>query len=423
MRWGDVTARLRRARVAVLAGCAALTVGLAGCGDDEPAEPVPATMDGAVLDPWFEAMERSADEPARVVVMGDSVSEGLGLAGDLDRRWVDRLQVTLRTRVGAEACSTAPAGYEGTTSLVPAWYAGAALPDPPTSGPVEQDVYAGPGGRALRLLPGASISWEVTATSVDVGYRSVDAGGTMQISIDGEVVEQAIDTASDGFGARRVWSSDDLGPGRRTITVANVSAPTGELPVVVTDLTPFVADRDRCVHVLDASHSGIQAKDVAARPDYLADTLSLDPDLLVVPLGFNDAFTSTPAELGHSLRSLVGQVRQGGYTGPVLLVGLFSPPPGTYDEPWAEYLAAMHDQVSAEGVSYVDLSGTLPAVQGAPSGTYLDALHPAPAGHGRIAQVMADVLTPPPTPERVATSPARTGPSSPTVTSPVTEDG
>nr|WP_257907578.1 hypothetical protein [Janibacter limosus] len=271
------------------AGLVALTLGLgllAGCSDDsgegESATGVAAVESPAVLDPWFDAVRRDDRDAARIVVLGDSVSEGYGLGDHPERRWLDRLQAALRTRSGTPACPTTAGGWHGTTSLVPADYRAPTLPDPLVTGPTVLAPTLGPGGRGLTLKPGGAVTRTVTADSVDVGYRTRFAGGPLQIEVDGVVPAhgRAVPTDTDPRAERAVWSSGDSGPGQHTVTVRNALPTTSSTAATVTDLTPFRGDRDRCVHVLDASRSGVSVQTIAQTPTYLKDSLSLDPDLL-----------------------------------------------------------------------------------------------------------------------------------------------
>lgn len=390
---------------------------LAGCtdgtGEGESATGTAAIESRAVLDPWFEAVRDSDDEPARVVVLGDSVSEGYGLSDHLERRWVDRLQAGLRRRAGVADCPTSPGGWHGTTSLVPADYRAPTLPDPVVAGRTLSAPTLGPGGRALTLAPGASVTWTVAASSVDVGYRTRFAGGPLRIEVDGRSPGDAIavSTDTDPQAQRKVWSSGDLGPGPHTITVRNPLPPSSTKWSTVTDLTPYRGDRGRCVHVLDASRSGVAARTIAQTPTYLRDTLSLDPDLLLVPLGFNDRRADTGAEeFGRSLDQIIQQARGMGYEGPILLVGWFTPAPDPGREPWADFLRQMQQRTKHDGVSYVDLSAVLP--QADPSSHYyLDGLHPSAAGQPLIASSLVDLLAPR---DEVEETSATTGSADPT---------
>ncbi|WP_338748585.1 SGNH/GDSL hydrolase family protein [Janibacter alittae] len=388
-------------------------LGVAGCAPTGPQPTSTRTFDGyPVLDPWTQAVQRAGEDAANIVVLGDSVSEGTGVTDQMDNRWVDRLQRGLRERVGTPDCPTRSAGYHGTSSVVPAEYRADSLPDPVTRGEVTPLTDVGPGGRALQLGPGASITWQVDARSVDVGYRTRPDGGTLRVEIDGVAPTPALaiptatrstaPSATDAeepiprsTGERRVWSSEGLGRGRHTVTATNASESGSAAPVTVTDLTPYRGDRDRCVHVLDASRAGVMASFIERTPTYLADSLSLDPDLLLVPLGFNDALRGVgPAEFGRVLDSLIEQTREQGYEGPVLLVGWFVPDWRDEIPPWSQYLDQMAERTEHEGVSFVDLSAVLPPVATAPDGVYLDRLHPGPRGQVLIAESLLEALAP-----------------------------
>lgn len=349
-----------------------------------------------MLDPWYAAARDADRAPARVVVLGDSVSEGYGMSDHLERRWIDRLQAQLRRRSQVAGCPTAPGGWHGTTSLVPADYRASSLPRPSVSGDAIPAPTLGPGGRALTLGPGASITWRVSADSVDIGYRTRFAGAPLQIEIDGKIPLKglAVATDTDPSAERRVWSSDDLGPGQHTVTVRNAEPSPSSGRATVTDLTPFRGDRDRCVQVLDSSRSGVSVRTIVETPTYLKDSLSLDPDLLLVPLGFNDLRAGVPAsEFGSSLDTLIRQVRSLGYDGPILLVGWFTPAPSPGEPEWSGYLRQMAARVDHAGVSFVDLSVVLPAAD--PRSRYfIDGLHPSAAAQPLIADSLTEVLAP-----------------------------
>lgn len=373
---------------------------LSGCSlqpdEGQTATGTAAVERPGVLGPWLDAVHEADDSAAQVVVMGDSVSEGYGIDSHLERRWVDRLQAELRSRSGAQGCPTGPGGWHGTTSLVPADYRAPSLPDPVVGGRTQPATGVGPGGRALTLMPGGSVTWRVDARSVDIGYRTQFAGGPLQVSIDGQVPPHGltVPTAAVGAGGREVWSSTDLGPGQHTVTVRNVMPVYSGQQATVTDLTPFRGDRDRCVHVLDASRSGVSARTITQTPGYVKDVVSLDPDLLLVPLGFNDRRANIPAaQFGRSLDGLIAEVRGQGYGGPILLVGWFIPGASTTGPPWVTYLDQMRQRTRHKDVSYVDLSVVLPEVTES-SPYYIDALHPSAAGQPLIANSLAEVLFP-----------------------------
>lgn len=379
----------------VLGGCSD-SHGSSGEGSTTSSSPA-GSDERPVLEPWFEAVRDSDGEAANIVVLGDSVSEGSGLDGHLERRWIDLLQARLRARAGVQGCPTSPGGYHGTTSLVPAAYSGVGLPDPSVQGRVSPAPTRGPGGRALDLAPGASVTWQVDARSVDIGYRTRLDGGRMQIEIDGvsPVDGAAVPTFEDGAGHRRVWSSAELDEGQHTVSVRNDNPVFSDRQVTVTDLTPFRGDRDRCVHVLDASRSGVTARAITQTPTYLVDSLSLDPDLLLVPLGFNDARTgASPGEFGRTLDTLIEQIRAADYNGPILLVGWFTPDWRFEGGPWASYLKQMSALTSRAGVGFIDLSEVLPPAD-PDSPNYLDGAHPSAAGQEPIADSLIEALTPP----------------------------
>lgn len=383
---------LRAATAAVLLG--ALVAGCTGGSSPGPTGTAQVERD-SVLDPWFDAVEDADDSAANIVVLGDSVSEGHGLTM-LQHRWIDRLQWGLRERSSVEGCPTGPGGYRGTSSLVPADYWAPGLPDPVVRGTTRLAPSVGPGGRARTLAPGASISWTATTDAVDIGYRTRADGGPMQVLVDGQIPLGGMAVPTEGKESqRRVWSSRDLGQGQHTITARNASEAGSGQVVTVTDLTPYRGDRDRCVHVLDASRSGMSVRTITRTPTYLEDALSLDPDLLIVPLGFNDGGAGVPAStFGKSLDTLITQTRAKGYGGPILLVGLYTPAASPGRPGWPSYLEQMRTRTRHEAVSFVDLSTVLPRADPS-TRNYRDGLHASQYGQRMISDALIDPLVPP----------------------------
>lgn len=369
---------------------------LAACADSGAQQPTASATveDRPALEPWFDAAAQADDEAANVVVLGDSVTEGFGLTGDLQRRWLDRVQRGLRKESGASGCPTGAAGFHGTTSVVPPRYRAPSLPDPTLEGRVTRAREHGPGGRAVDLAPGASVTWRVEARSVDVGYLTQEDGGRLEISIDEQEPPDGAELSTDAEdeGGRTTWSSGDLGRGTHVITARNASPEESKAEVTVTDLMPYRGDRGRCVHVLDASRSGVSLHTITETPTYVADSLAHDPDLLVVGLGLNDAARGIePKAFGSDLDDLIGQVRSAGHDMPILLVGWYTP---DWPVAWESYLKQMRQATEHEGVGFVDLSSALPPVEDAPAGVYIDGVHPGVEGHRMIAEALLPTLTP-----------------------------
>ncbi len=375
--------RTRRAAAlcAVLAVTAATALGTASWTSWTPADH--AVVDHEeVLEPWFDAAGSAQREAANVVVLGDSVSAGFGLEPD-EERWTAKLQAGLRQEVDTPGCRQDSAGNRPVGRPAE------------TSGPVAWSPLIGPFGRATDLGPGASVTWQVSADEVDLAYRTRQDGGDLAVEIDGRrVATRSTDTDGDGGPAR--WSSTGRAGPEHEVTVTNTSSQASERMVTVTGLVPYRGDRGRCVHVVDASRSGIALDQVVGTPGYIEETLALEPDLLMVALGFNDIRRGiSPEAFGEDLEELVRRVRGMGYDGPVLLVGWFTPEIRPWLPSWQSYLEQMAGSVHLDGVGFVDLEPVLPPVEGAPQGIYRDQLHPAAAGQSLIAGALLPVLTPP----------------------------
>ncbi|WP_427384632.1 GDSL-type esterase/lipase family protein [Janibacter sp. G56] len=367
-------------------------------------EPIPLAEAVTVEQPealaaWHEAVAEADEQEATIAVLGDSNAEGATLGDDLSLRYLDRLQSMLRERSDLAGCPVRPRGFHGTTSVVPPWYEAGTLPKPAQTRPAQRAYTQGPGGRALQLGVGGSVTWRVDADEVQLGYRTSPTAGRLQVVIDGRVVADLVTRSA--RSERRVWERE-LAAGEHSVTARHVADPaTSSAPddtaVTVTDLTPYAGDRGRCVHAHDVAHSGIAAHDIVDNPAYLQDSLAVEPDLLVLPLGFNDAADGrTPEQFVGDLASLIAQARAHGHDGSVLILSMFTPASeGDWPAPWTDYAQHMRRLARTSDAAFVDLARVMPPVRGDRTGLYSDRVHVSAAGHARIAELLLPSLLPP----------------------------
>lgn len=139
-----------------------------------------------------------------------------------------------------------------------------------------------------------------------------------------------------------------------------------------------LAERGRPFRVLNAGRSGDTAAQGLAR---LPRVLALEPDVLVVALGINDALRGQPLPPAEeALRRIVKDARTAGAL--VLLVGCRVPP--AHDDPRLRGFERMYERIAAEErIAFVpDL---LAGVADRRELLFPDRLHPNAAGHQRLA--------------------------------------
>lgn len=372
-----------------------------------PAEE-PHVRDGyeAFLAPWYDAARNHAQDPATVVVVGDSISEGVLLAPPVHpQRFVGLLQKTLRERLGAS-------GGEG---WMPAYYGDAVTSDDTErDGPASQEMMFqgwGLGGRALAMPAGASVTYpERPATRVRVWYgRTNVLGGEARVVVDGvDVTDDG--ELSDGQSSGAVlssmgvtdasalhWTSPELDPGPHVVSVESTRV---GLAFVHTGVEFLDGDEESGVRVVDASHSGATAGDFSstkAAVGHWREVAARKPDLVVVNIG-----TNPEPDYRRSLERLVDNALAAAPGARVLLVHGYEPGSWT-TEAWEEVRAARDAvaQARSDRVKVFDLAAHWPvlAKDGSTNGGLMveetSPVHLSAAGNARMAEIFADLLTPP----------------------------
>lgn len=357
------------------------------------------------LAPWYEAAEGAQGGTATVVVVGDSISEGVLLPAPLyEHRYVNLLQDELRDSVGV----TGGRGY------LPAYYGDSTTPDDTVRNivPVQEQMFRdwGLGGRAVLMPGGATLTYPAQqSTRVRVWYgRSGLFGGQGRVAIDGEDVtgqgtlstgEQggdSINSADSENVSGLWWTSPELQPGEHVVEVGS-TAPDAFF--VHTGVEFFDGDEESGIHVVDASHSGVTAGHFAtdhAQRGHWNEVAALDPDLILVNVG-----TNPEVDYASSLATLVEHALAAAPKARVLLVDGYEPGTWTSEE-WAEIRKTRQEVARAhpDRVAVFDLAAHWPLL--AKDGSTSDGLmleethpvHPSVEGHARMAKIFAQLLSP-----------------------------
>lgn len=373
-----------------------------------PAAGSPPEPDGIyeVLAPWYDALKGHEEGPARVVMVGDSISEGVWMPSPVHRnRMVGMLQEELRDRVGTPGA----AGY------LPAFYVDPATRDDTfqSGTPAQQYFFEkwGLGGRALFMPPASTLTYpRLPARRIRVWYGAVEAlGGQGRVLVDGVDVT-AEGTLSDGSpsgatissvaaapAAGLWWESADLGEGDHLVQVAS-AGPQGAL--VHTGVEFLDPDADSGVHVYDGSHSGAGTQHYASAEMALGhwrEVAALDPQLILVNLGSNPDL-----DYRRNLEVVVERALEAAPRAAVVLVDGYEP--GNWESAGWQGVRVARAEVAAlhpDRVAVFDLAAQWPVL--AKDGSTNEGLmieemlplHPSLAGNERMAEIFADLLTPP----------------------------
>ena len=378
------------------------------------------------LGKWLSATAARGSSPAKVLVLGDSISEGV-IAGSptYQKRWTDLLQKQLRQALGLPLSS----GY------MPAYYADAIISDDTTRGGAaasENNWQWGLGGKAL-TMPGttgdqATLTWPAqTCTKVRIWYGKTNfLGGNFTVKVDGvdvtasgtlypggtasgSIVACAAAAKAGGF----YWESPTLTEASHTVVVTSA---TNGAQAVVNGAEFFQGDESTGVRVYDGAHSGAKASDyVRATMDagHWQDVALLAPQLVLVNLGTNDATSITASQFQTDLTALVAKIQANAPDATTVLVKGWRP--GTVTQAtWDEFNAAKDAVADATAdVVTFDLAAEWPTLttDGANNQGLMyeatDPVHPNSAGHQRYADVMTNLIAPATAPKRVGTVTAR----------------
>ena len=345
---------------------------------------------------WYGALANRYASPAKVLVIGDSNSEGTG-ATTYARRWQSLLQAQMRGRfqppgvVGATIpyvtasprCNPLPTGLGVTTSGSPG------------------QASFGLGLRALTVAAGQSVTFTFTGDRCKLLASKGSSVGRYNIALDGGagVVVDGWQSGSVTSGVV-LWDSGALTRGSHTVVVTRDAGTTASPGNVYPEgLLTFDGDHDAGVRVLDAArHAATLATFTASTAWQGAVTTVGGFGLCIMPWGANDSTSgTTAAAFASGLSTLIGQVRSAGFSGSFLLVEM--PKRGNAAEQvWTDYRAQLEAIAAADAdIAVFDLRRRMPdygTTEATQQGLYYDEVHYRDKGQGWIADQIATAIIP-----------------------------
>lgn len=347
------------------------------------------------LSRFHNALAKRFYSPVRILVIGDSLSEGQG-ATVKSRRWIEMLQSRLRFLYPVSGV----AGGEGyvasawnQTSFATGWSYG---------GNVAADGTFGWGHRSVVLKsPDGFATRTVNGTSIKICYTKNTALGSFSVFLDGSGTATA--TINTATGA----SSTTHDGGTATVSLGTRGSHTVKLAwasggnCIVNGMYVYDQDESSGIMVVDSGQYGSKTGQWVA-PDNVNqyvigdDVAELQPPLCIIELGPNDYLQNVdPAVTGANFVTLINQVAAACTVPPsFVLIGDYQVA-GTQTYQWTQYLAAMKAVAdSRTDTLYCNL--TLGMLSPPPNNTGLydvDNVHINDNGHSRIADTVTSFIT------------------------------
>lgn len=343
------------------------------------------------LSAWTNALSSGS---ATAVIIGDSISEGIGASTVLNR-WQSLLQTSLRN------------GSPGALfPFLPAWSTAGSNVPVVLAGSYGSATTAGLGGKGIQMGSTASVTFTFTGTSATVLWSTFTTSRALSVTVDGgvPVILSGVGTSVLPAVETATWSTGPLTRGVHVVVVTRGSAVEAANPVL-NGLLTFDGDEATGVRVIDSARSGSTSGALGdpVRAASLGQGLAAagGADLAVIGFGTNDYAVGpvTPAQFRTNLEAIIAGLRSHGFTGSILLLGMYMSQGRTLST-WQQYLDEMADLAALDSsIDFLNLRESMPDIPTpytAPEGEglYADALHPSDAGHARIASSVLDEITP-----------------------------
>lgn len=372
---------------------------LAASGEVSPTKAVRADdsrlgiAEPALVD-WRDAYQASGTSIARLLVIGDSITEGTG-ASTLSNRWQTILQTNLRRHAGVLPGATypfIPTKYQTTTPGQPSAISGT------TSG-----IGYGFGWRTIDLKDDTSTAtFTFTGTSAKIMYVKGASRGVMAVSVDGAA--PTLVNTNGPVNIAAIWDVGALSAGPHTLTVTRDPSSAAGQTVWLEGLLTYNGDEAAGVRIIDGAKAGISASQLTQTTcDSAAVALkAAGPFAAVLAcLGTNDyANGVTLADFKAAHERLIASLRgpYGGFSGSIILLNTYKSA-GRDEATWDGYSQQLAQIAAGDSkIAFVDLRANMPDIPSpytdvAGQGMFADTLHPSDVGHRHIAGVLTRTLT------------------------------
>jgi lysophospholipase L1-like esterase len=344
------------------------------------------------------AIANRNNAPCNIVVIGDSITEGVG-ASSFANRWVTQANRAVRDTYPASVNGTA--GGLGfipieTTGIAPfTWPITAATGTNPADF-TEGDL--GPVRQGLFLYGTCTFTFTAPAgtTSVKVMYNDQSGAGTFSYKVGAGA---ATNVSNAGTNLDILTADIPLTSGQ-VLTIAWVSG-----SVYVDGIIHYAGDETSGITFHGCGHQGWDASAGAQgwnKPEqfslnWIQCFNALAPSAIMVMLGTNDQSRVTAPVFQANLAAFIAALQaQNGLISLPLIPVITYAPAGATDDPggWPAYAAAMRSDAAPLNASHViDLNYRMPSVSSGFDGGALYSIpnpgHPTNLGHALIGEIVA----------------------------------
>lgn len=355
------------------------------------------------LTTWRRARAAMATAPAKILCIGDSITEG-GLSLSVTARWTSQLATLLAARYSVPTSSLGfLAPYMGVVSTV--------NPLTVTSGANPAKWGPAAGNSVFFATNAGRLTGTVTGTAIDVHYLRSASSSTFTVKIDGVQVGGAYGGVSggaiiDGYVQRVAMGA----AGSHTVEIVAGSGAGG---TYITGINVLNGNESAGLQVFNAGFSGALAAHFS-NPDFTSTVgdgipywrqalTGVGAHLVIVMLNANDYAGAGTAMATYqaNVDTIIANIRGGVVTGaqPQPSILMVTEPKISYaaTQQWETYTNCMRTAAKKDGgAEFFDLGTLMPDIgstEGNASGYYgADTTHPNASGHARIAQILDKVL-------------------------------
>jgi lysophospholipase L1-like esterase len=346
---------------------------------------------------WRKALANQANETARMLHIGDSITEGTGVSSHT-QTWPYLVAQKIRQAYP----SIAGNAVTGSTGWTPVRQTSSTLGSLWTiAGSYTDNLFGFRFTRSIALQPGGTVTGTVTGTSIDIWFPKGTATGTFTVKVDGVQVGGTYGgtnaSTQDGFKQRVSLGA----AGSHTVVLTSTHATN---PQYFSGITVFNGNENSGVVAVNAGFHGSNTANwltAANNANWVQNIPALDPHLVTIELGANDY----SAALGYTafksnLRTLVEQIRANCITYPSIVFVAVHKRSETVTPRWEAYEYGLQQLATELGCGFIDCRRTMPDVGSAEAvsaGLYVDTVHPSAAGYALMADEIARVLLDPTT--------------------------